>query len=134
MKVYLIALLVLITLKGCSQEQQINSLGKVHYTASTRGYFIDLIAEEKGILIKQERGSDGEFKSFSKDEWSTILGYVNKDMASEKNSSSGDAAFDAAIPAKLVLSFGQKAYVHEFDHGNPPEELKPMVDYLLSFR
>ena len=91
------------------------------------------MAQEKGVVIKKERDGKGQLKSFTEDEWKTILKYSKGSFKNIENTNSGKEAVDAAIPAMLTLTIGEDEFEYSFDHGAPPKELKELVEYLNSF-
>ncbi|MBL4568525.1 MAG: hypothetical protein JKY69_02310, partial [Flavobacteriaceae bacterium] len=50
------------------------------------------------------------------------------------NAPTDDRIRDAALHATLTIILGDKTYSSQtFDHGNPPKELKSLIDALFKF-
>lgn len=125
-------LFFLAVLSGCKAQTNTNNM-IITYEAKTRGSSIQLNASSDGILYKDNETSK-EIKPTA--EFWDEINILVKEMKLSKLSSfvppKDDRFVDAALHATLNISVGNKIYQSQtFDHGNPPKELKPLLDKLF---
>jgi len=106
----------------------------INYEAVTRGSSIILVATSSLITYKDFE-IDREIKPSSK-EWETLIQLLNDiNLSNIKNltSPSSNSAVDAALQATLSIAKNSTIYTSQtFDHGNPPKELKPVLEKIFS--
>lgn len=106
---------------------------KVEYKAETRGASKNITITKNDCTYKTLSKSD-EFKT-SVEDWQTITKLVkglNLETLKNLEAPSSKSYVDASMQASITITFEDKiiesAY---FDDGNPPEELKKLVEKLL---
>ncbi|KJD35342.1 hypothetical protein PW52_11420 [Tamlana sedimentorum] len=106
------------------------------YTASSRGFFKEVIVDENQIATVQKRGGTAIKKACDKATWQqveTLLNQLQLNELSEINAPSKKYAFDGAALAQLTITKNGKTYESSaFDHGNPPKEIANLVKEILS--
>lgn len=137
MKIISAFVLILMMAKGCTSSE-LKKEGEhisFEYEASTRGnYFKTLVKQDTVINIKGRKGV-AEQKNLPKKDWNSVLKEVEKiDPAKIETMKppSNKRFHDGAMMAVLKIIYKEKTYQTEtFDHGNPPSEIKPLVDRIL---
>ncbi|WP_136480463.1 hypothetical protein [Cognatitamlana onchidii] len=108
----------------------------IEYTASTRGFYQKIRLANSNLSFSKKRGKNGTYHRISKNDWQhilKILGVVNLDSISKLIPPSKDFQFDGAPLARIDITKNTQTYNSvAFDHGNPPPELKELVEVLLS--
>lgn len=120
-------------LNGCYAQKNIDDM-TITYEAATRGSSINLVATSTKINYedfesKKEIVVTSEF-------WNEITEITNKITLSNMSyftPPSDSRATDSALHATLSITIDNKTYKSQtFDHGNPPKEIKPLIDKLFS--
>ena len=79
---------------------------------------------------------NSETKKCSKKEWSIIqseLERINLKKMKELKAPSNKKNFDGALHARVIVVFPSQTFTSvNFDHGNPPEQIAPLVNTMLS--
>lgn len=107
------------------------------YEASTRGSFFQVKINKELIQKTKDRSLQKiTSKKCSKEEWGSFLSAIHKIQLEKINTltvPSDKRASDAALHAKLKIITKTNTYTSVgFDHGNPPEEIKQLVNTILS--
>jgi len=143
MKILSTFILVLFMAKGCnnSSSESKSELQKesknitFEYEANTRGSYLKRVVKEDGAYATIERGGSLDQKSLSKTDWDALLTIASKvDVAKIQDlKAPSDARFyDGAKMANLRVIYNEKTYESAtFDHGNPPAEIKDLVNKIL---
>ena len=131
MKLFSILIFSLITLSNCD-SQSIEDL-TLSYNAATRGSSITLDATSSEI---QYSDMDGDRKiKLSKGQWNEIKELVSEidvDEIENLKAPSNGSHTDRALVATLSITIDNETYESvNFDHGNPPNELKKLIDKLF---
>ena len=131
MKLLTLLLLCFFSFKMNAQD---GPLLKVEYTAQTRGVLKHILASSDSIhyqyqdLVKNLK--------ISAQDWNTLKEMVSGlDLKSleQLKAPSNESSRDAALEAHVSLIFQDKTINSSvFDSGNPPEELRKLVDQLFS--
>lgn len=130
---FLLLLLTLISYKGCAQTDN----AVITYNAATRGFYYNVVVNNDNITVKKTRGTEkGMEMKVAEAKWeeiSKILEAIEiaemENLKSDNSKSQVDAAAIATLQVKLEDG---KTHTATFDHGNPPKELKPLVNAILS--
>ena len=110
-------------------------LKEVTYEASTRGKNIQLKISADTLIYKENQ----KIRKSKIDplNWKEIKQLVSKiDLQEVENfvPPSGNRSSDRAMHALLKITTNKKEHISQiFDHGNPPKELKPLIDLLFKF-
>ncbi|MCK8523654.1 hypothetical protein M0D21_18870 [Aquimarina sp. D1M17] len=127
--------------KKSSLGQQNNSaqetISEVVYEASTRGSFYKVIVNKNQVQkTKNRSASNFSSKTCSANEWKTVLSFthtIDLNKIHELSAPTNQSARDVALHAKLKIITSSQTYTSVgFDHGNPPEELKSLVNTILT--
>jgi len=136
MKYTMMILLTFTLLKGCSQGSKDLPPESVRYTASSRGYYFEIMATPEFILVKKDRGSESYQRiQMPPKEWEGIIESI-KDidvttLGTLKTETEKSAADKVAI-ADLSIVYDSSEYVsNPFDEGSPPKAIESLVNKLL---
>lgn len=111
----------------------------VTYQISTRGTFEYINISESTVSYSTDRGlkSVRNFSNNKKD-WTTIntlIEAIDIDTFRALEAPSNNRATDAAAEATLTIKMGDVLHITPaFDHGNPPKEIKALVNKVLSLK
>ncbi len=124
------------SLQGCTQEK--NTITSLTYKASSRGLFYDIALSSQMISIQKERSSNKRSEvAIPEKSWEELQKLLEKlptDIAENTEVESEKLWIDAAIQGELSLIRvkGTATTIIHLDHSNPPAELKPLIDRILS--
>ena len=129
---YTFPFLLLLVLTNCTaQNKDIDAVYKVSYLAQTRGSAINIDFKDSTLVFKSN--TDDKSMVLSEVQVSTINNAVSKIKLSEianLTAPSNKRFSDGALAASFTINKNNTSYSSiEFDHGNPPKELKDL--YLL---
>ncbi|PTX64044.1 hypothetical protein C8N46_101654 [Kordia periserrulae] len=138
MKYILILFSVTLFTKGCNDNKPDKNAVKtaqdeisIDYEASSRGFYQKVNIKKEQFSLTNARGGEALTKQISNSDWSELVDILDKIDAEklEKNYvNPDDLRRDAAIPAKLTISYKENVVTNvEFGHGNPPEELAALL-------
>lgn len=107
------------------------------YEAITRGSYKKVIVKQDTVItIKDSNLKNVVTKGLKNGEWNSILNSlegVDLDGLSEIKPPSVKHQVDAAPIANLKVIRGDQTYQSSsFDHGNPPQEIKDVVEKIIS--
>ena len=123
---------LLFVLTSCTaQDKDINTAFEISYVAQTRGSIVSIGFKENNLLYKSN--TDKKSTVLSKIQVNDINNIVYSIKLSEianLKAPSNKRFTDNALSAKFTIKKNNTSYESiEFDHGNPPKELKDI--YLL---
>jgi len=144
-KLLTLLVLTLVAATGCKSQSasaQAKKLAqsdiKYEYKAFTRGTVMDIVISDWGIGANKGRPGDkpsDTFKSIAEKDRNTLLeetaklkldGFETLEPPTKKHQ------FDGALAASLKITVDGKTYTTPtFDHGNPPAEIKALVDKIV---
>ncbi len=106
------------------------------YTASTRGFFKEVKIDTSGIYTYNMRGSEeADIKPISPVNWNLLLDLLNNinlEDLPKLEAPSTQRYSDGAAIASLKIIYPSSTYSSsQFDHGNPPKEIKQLCDAIL---
>lgn len=132
MKKIVCCFLFVITFTACNSQDEMTDV-TIHYNAYTRGSSLDVTITQNSIIYKDSSGE----KAIAKKKlfWQKLNSYI-ENIELESITSflppSNDRISDKALHATLlIVKGGDKFTSKTFDHGNPPKELKPLLDFLF---
>lgn len=137
MKVALIVLLGLITLKGCSKRDElIMDITEIRYTAATRGYYYQVQVSPMVMQIRMDRNTADELiYRVDAENWDALLALIEaidlKKLESLRGSTELQAVDRSAYATLRVFTTEKQFQSTPFDQGNPPEEIKSLIDAIL---
>lgn len=132
----LVAVLVLV-LVSCAAKHKADDKAEpvsIAYKAMTRGTQKEILITDKNYTdITVRRGEEIKGKgSITPNQWKAIVTEASKLDYSSLNTMSVPSAkhqFDGALAANLIITTADSTYQSvTFDHGNPPAELKPLLE------
>lgn len=137
MKLHILLFIFVLPMIGCSQRTtDISKVKSINYTASTRGFYLNIEINEENILIERSRESDTSIsKSLSDEKWQHLITLISKfdvRKLDKMTSTSNRSEVDAAAKANLEVETENHLYSCSFDHGSPPEALKELMEYMLT--
>lgn len=129
----LTCLLFLVVLSSCEAQTNLDDM-TITYEARTRGSSIEIKATSTQINYK-DNNTTKEIKPTA-EFWNDVTNTTKEINLSAIESfipPSDSRTVDAALHATLSIAIDSEIYTSQtFDHGNPPKELKPLVDKLFS--
>jgi hypothetical protein len=126
------SLFFVILFSSCSAQSDASEM-VVKYEAFTRGSSIELSATKDSITLKENQG----FKTLkmSSIDWKELIKRINKFDVSKIATfipPSNERISDKALHANLIIIIEGKEYISQtFDHGNPPKELKELLNWFF---
>ena len=123
--------------KGCTNSELKKESENIsfEYEANTRGNYLKRIVKQDTFYAIKNRGGDLVEKTLSKTDWNSILGLLSKvEIAKIPDLKAPSEArfYDGAMMANLKVIYKDKTYeTPTFDHGNPPAEIKDLVNKIL---
>lgn len=123
-------LIILISTLECSQKEK---LAMIEYKAQTRGA-IKHISVNRDRIFYNVLNKKAELNTTSED-WNNLCKLLEgMDIEAIENYErpSTKSYSDAAMTATLHITIGEQTYISKpFDDGNPPEELKEIINKLF---
>lgn len=140
MKLFTMVFLSLFLTKSCEGQTK-NDLktAVLEYTATTRGFYQKIIIQDQ--MVSVSKGRSGDVKpidtKISDEDWKELIGYfetIDLDNLADLKVPSQRRIVDAAAYANLKVTYKENTYQsNSFDHGNPPDSIKKIVDKINSF-
>lgn len=120
--------------KGCdSEKKQDLETTVIEYVANTRGFYKKITIQNQMVSVSKDRkGSDKPVQNKIADsDWKKLIAdfqEVNLDELPNLKAPSEKRFYDGAAIANLKITYKDKTYEStNFDHGNPPSEIKKLV-------
>ena len=134
-----ILILLLAVLSHCdsNHELQENEPQMFRYEAVTRGSLYEITITEDSLKVRSGlKGMERNGRKITPEEWGRLCEISNSFSLSEMDTfkSSGEKRFTDAAPAAMVeIKSPSGTYKSaEFDHGDTPKPLEPLVKAILS--
>jgi len=135
MKKSVIIFLVLIVGQLVFSQERINEFA-FEYEAVSRGFYQKIRVNKEALVFSEDRNiKKSNAIKLNNKQWKKILELV--DEIKLKNLStlqvpSEKRKFDGAAHSKLKVFYKDDLYESSsFDHGNPPSEIKGLVEYII---
>ena len=135
MKKLVIIFLVLIVGQSMVSQEKINEFA-FEYEAVTRGFYQKIKVNKETLVFSEDRTvKKSSTVKLNNKQWNKILELVDeiklKNLSSLK-APSEKRKFDGAAHSKLKVLYKDDLYQSSsFDHGNPPREIKGLVEYII---
>lgn len=128
-------ILIFFAINDCSNEGQ-DDIESVSYKTYTRGSSSTYTITSEEIKVKSTGVEAKEnSEAITKEQWKRITSEIKKIDTSnleDLEAPTESRASDAKAHAELSLIIGNSEFNSStFDHGNPPEALKPLVQAIL---
>ena len=108
------------------------------YTAITRGRYRQINVTANGVALIEKPNATPTTVAISTTDWNALVDFYEKKVAKNVQNlntievPSKKHQFDGALAATLTIKSGDTAYTTPtFDHGNPPAEVKVLVDKII---
>jgi hypothetical protein len=141
MKKLAVVLFTIIAAAGCSSTKNAPlaknaDLVSFEYEAITRGAYKKVTVDQDSIMtIKDRDMKEVITRQLSKADWESLveaLDKVNLETIENLVPPSTKSHADAALAANLKVIKKDRTYSsNSFDHGNPPAEIKELVDRII---
>ena len=130
--------LALVSLKGCAQDFRAEALEEVSYTASTRGYFYEVVATPTLLSIRSERGeAQPKTLPMPEKDWQALIEEVRKlDLHALEymDTQIEGSSTDRVAMAEVSIRYDGEEFISPtFDDGTPPKALKGLVNKMLGW-
>ncbi|TVZ50907.1 hypothetical protein [Dokdonia sp. Hel_I_53] len=130
---YVFIVLILNFQNSCTQEKVANI--NLSYTAQTRGFNYEIAVKNDTLYytnsVENIRDAAQVLSEEKSRKLNSLLKSINTSSLETLERPSTGSISDRAPIAKLSLMKQGKEYITpEFDHGNPPEEIENLIDYL----
>lgn len=137
MKISIIAFIFMFLATNDCTNQDMDSVTSLSYETFTRGSSTMYNITPEMIEIKSTGLNKSESSlQISEEEWNGLLEKLQKIDASKINqlkAPTDSRASDAALHAILSIRKNDTIYkTNSFDHGQPPAEIKPLVEAILT--
>ncbi len=144
-KILSLLVFTLVVATGCKSQSASARATKLEqsdvsyeYKAYTRGKVLSISINRNKIFAGTGNGvgdMNGPVVTMTADKWSSLLSEtakLNLDKLETLEVPSKKHQFDGAMAANLKITVDGKEYsTQTFDHGNPPAEIKPLVDKMI---
>ena len=123
---------------GCyAQNQKPESDFKVIYIAQTRGSNLEYTIDNRSIIAISNgvEGKNGKtaLKNDDKKTIVSLIGAIELDNIKNLIPQSQNYTVDRALIANVrIITNGKEYESSTFDHGNPPKELRSLIDQMLA--
>ena len=112
---------------------------KLIYQAHTRGFFEEVSITKKSIVFLNNRKRTNPINgSVTSEQWNVCIGLVDKidlKSISQLTAPSNLRKIDRVPFAHLsIIKNGDTIKSSDFDHKNPPKQLKELVDLIISIK
>ena len=136
MKKMLILFVTLIVGQTVFSQEKLTDL-KLEYQAISRGSFEKMTLTKDVMFYSDDRGKKTTATvNLSEKQWDKVNRLVNQIKLKELpylKAPSDKRKYDGAAHAKLKVFVNDKEYESSsFDHGNPPIEIKSLVEYIMT--
>ncbi|QBN19409.1 hypothetical protein [Flavobacterium nackdongense] len=140
MKLFTMLFLSLFVSKSCTgQTKNDLKLAVMEYTASTRGFYQKITIENQMVSVSKDRSGTEKpiVTKISDKDWKELVSYfeaIHLESLSTLKAPTEKRFHDGAAIANLKVTYQDKSFQTEaFDHGNPPESIKKIVDKINTF-
>ncbi len=145
MKFFFTVCLLIISNSSCIFNKSIpaynnkeNDTLEIIYTQFSRGFFKEIHIEKSKITTYLNyQKTKIEEKKINQLNWDKCISYIQKidrNKISKLKSPTNNRQTDKVHYAKLVILLNDKSKISspDFDHGFPPDLIKPLVDFILN--
>ncbi len=137
MKLIAIILLAVLSQGGCEDSAEMKDT-VIEYSANSRGFYQKITVQDRQFTVSRDRnGMDKPQKQAISDaDWKALVDAFQKvkvDNLPNLVPPTEKRFYDGAAIAKLKITHNKMAYeTTDFDHGEPPAEIKELVSRVLA--
>jgi hypothetical protein len=136
MKRILITFLLIMLVQLVFSQEKISDFS-LEYEAVSRSVYQKIeVNKDTFVFIEDRAGKKNSQGKISNKQWKKIVALVNKiklKQLSSLKAPSENRKFDGAAHAKLKVLYKDDIFESSsFDHGNPPVEIKTLVEYIIN--
>lgn len=138
MKIITLLFLTLMLGKNCQSQNNMDlSTAKIEYTANSRGLHNNTVVENKTVSVTKTRDGKPVSNSLTDAQWNALINEfqkVNLEEIPSLKAPTQKRFHDGAAMANLKITYQGKTYESQtFDNGFPPEQIKNLVNTIVSF-
>jgi len=117
---------------SCTAQSNLTNV-LIEYSAVTRGTTIDINITSKGITYKNNETTNViSLAAKQIKEFEELLENINLENLQTFIAPTSNSHSDRALQAALKITKNENIYTSQvFDHGNPPKELKALLDWIF---
>ncbi|OSY88743.1 hypothetical protein WH52_03450 [Tenacibaculum holothuriorum] len=135
MRKYLTIIILIFTtvFSSCSAQQQVSSIKEIVYKAHTRGSSKEILVKDNVIYTSvNSKKKEIRLTDKQKQYLLSMLKEVNLVTMKDLQAPSNKRNTDGALHAEIQVKKNNDVYTScTFDDGNPPKELKALVDEIF---
>lgn len=107
------------------------------YEATTRGAFIEYRVNNEQLVVNSvgldKKNIEKALTPKDRNKIMSLVEEIELDHIKNLVPPSMNSTVDRALVARLIVTFNDNNYESApFDYGNPPKELKPLIDQILA--
>ncbi len=133
---FIILFSIILMNKSCNESEIDQRNIALEYAFSSRNAYKKIVLNKKTTTITNKKGGLQISESSKENNWKKLIDMLNDlDIENMPNleAPSKTFQFDGAPLARLKIFYNKKVYASvPFDHGNPPDEIAPLVKEILS--
>lgn len=126
---------ILLILINCASQKKVTDFEELVYDATTRGRSENITLKGESLYYKTHQIS--EVINLTKDQLKQVdneVSKINLDEINNLKAPTNKRLYDGAMHTSILIKCGSKNYTSaSFDNTDPPIELKPLCDLLISF-
>ncbi|MFP9097448.1 hypothetical protein ACLI09_00210 [Flavobacterium sp. RHBU_24] len=140
-----ILILLTVTMGCCSSKKTAQASTdrkgqglQFEYTALTRGSYKKVIATAEGLKVTNGRDAEPQNVAISTADWNNMVDFYQKNIEKKLSglqdleAPSKKHQYDGALAATFTVMIGDQLFrTPTFDHGNPPAQVKGLVDEMI---
>jgi hypothetical protein len=129
-----IPFIVLLLISCSTLEKHKDTMFEVSYKAQTRGSFINIVFKGNTISLMSTKEDKSMVLSNNQvDSLHSIISKIKLSEIQDLKAPSNKRFTDGALIANFTIKKDNTNYISsDFDHGNPPTELKKLYDHIQS--
>ena len=128
-------LICLVLVFSCSSIEQKAVFQKIKYKAMTRGYSTEIVLQDDTLKYFKNTKENRSIRLTEelKDSLNNVIKKINLKTINQLKAPSNKFQFDGAMYTTIEIILNGKTYISSgFDHDNPPKELTPFINFLLT--
>ena len=131
-----VTLLIIVIFSTCNAQEGFNDSIEINYIAQTRGSYLNITIINDSLNLKSSESNKTLILSKKqREEIQDEVSKINLSEISDLEAPSNRRYTDGALSAKFSIKKAQQTFFSSnFDHENPPKELKPLYDLLKLYK